>query len=78
MVLMNLIAGKEQRCRQSECTSGHSEGRKEQDERRRQYIYATLCKTTGEKMLDNTGSPAWCAVTTSRRGVGGGTEVTYA
>ena len=64
MVLMNLTAGKEQRCRQSECTSGHSEGGKERDERRRQYIYTTLCKTAGEKMLDSTGSPAWYAVTT--------------
>ena len=46
MVLMNLLAGKEWRCRCREWTCGHSGRRREWDEWRKehQYIYSIMCK----------------------------------
>ena len=46
MVLINLSAGKEWRCRCREWTRGHSEGRGEWDELRKQHqhIYTIMCK----------------------------------
>ena len=39
------------------------------------HMLPCVRKTAGEKLLFNTGSPAWCSVMTQRGGVGEGREV---
>ena len=47
MILMNLVAQKEWKCRYRKWTCGQSGGRKEWDKwgREHQHIYTTMCKT---------------------------------
>ena len=38
------------------------------------YTHPCVRQSAGEKLLHNTGSPAWCPMMTWRGGVGGGRE----
>ena len=59
IVLMELFAGKEWRCRRGEWNCGYSEGRENDID-----IYTPPCvqQIAEKKLLYNTGSPAWCSV----------------
>ena len=66
MVLMNIFAGKEWRCRHRKRTFAHSGGRKEWDEQRNYMLYMLPCvkQLAGEKLLYNSGNPPRHAMTT--------------
>ena len=75
MVLMNLFAGKEWSHRCRECTSGHSGRRRELtngESRINIYTLPGIKQRAGEKLLCNTGSPAWHFVMTYRGRIGRG------
>ena len=64
IVLMNLFAGKECRCRYRKQTCGYSGGRKKGDRESSIDIRTPppVKSTAGEKLLYNIGSSAWRAV----------------
>ena len=67
MVLMNLFAGKEWRCRcRGELVDTVGQGENGMNGESSINIHALPCvkQIAGEKLLCNTGSPVWCSVMT--------------
>ena len=66
VVLLNLCAGKDWRCRCGEWTCGHSEGRGGDEWRvaLTTIMCKITCKTATGKLLNNTGSSTWYSVMT--------------
>ena len=69
MVLMNLPAGKEQTHRHRKQTCGHSKVR-QTEQAVLTYIHYLVKQIASGKLLYNTGSSAWCSVTTCSGGMG--------
>ena len=72
LVLMNLLAGQEQRHRCREQLCGHSGGRRWDKLRGAlAHMHTIMCEIASGKLLDSTGSSDQCFVTSQRGGMGG-------
>ena len=75
IILTNLFAAQQWKCRHREPTCGHSWGREggmDWKSNTETYTLQYVKQIAGEKLLHNTGSPAWHSVITWRGRVGGG------
>ena len=61
MVQMNLFSGQEERHRHVD-TGGRGGG--DQLGQQHCYVYTTMCKIDGGKLLYSRGNSAWCSATT--------------
>ena len=78
MVLLKLFAGQEQRSRCREQICGHSQGGDggvNCESSIKTYPLPYVKQIASGKLLYNTGSSAWCSLTTERSGIGLGWEV---